>query len=296
MEGDSIVQDASVLHADELEIFSAGKLHIDRGARCDMENDVRLVSTYQGSDSPAIRLGPGAIIESDNLTIIGHRDVRFNSTSLEARGFVSIESRGSQAQNRVSVLNQSRIRGDSLSIISGNRFALKEQSFIRSEQNSHIQAVGCTIQRTTTIEAGTYSGSCLNANRVNQIPTVVIGATPSSGDIPLTVAFNSTGSSDPDGQIVSYEWAFPDGSTSTGGQAGYIFTQAGAYMVKLTVTDNDGALVEQETLITATAPLISPTARLSLSPSSGQAPLIVSLDGSGSSDPDGSYSNLRVDL
>ena len=46
----------------------------------------------------------------------------------------------------------------------------------------------------------------------NQPPVAVAGATPTSGMAPLTVQFNSTGSSDPDGSIASYGWNFGDGS------------------------------------------------------------------------------------
>ncbi len=59
----------------------------------------------------------------------------------------------------------------------------------------------------------------------------------------LTVAFTH-GSSDPDGQVVSYLWEFDvigGGDTSTEPSPTYTFPEAGTYLVRLTVTDDDGA-------------------------------------------------------
>lgn len=48
---------------------------------------------------------------------------------------------------------------------------------------------------------------------MNQPPTAVASATPTSGTAPLNIAFSAAGSSDPDGSIASYQWAFGDGTT-----------------------------------------------------------------------------------
>ncbi|MBN2533331.1 MAG: CotH kinase family protein [Spirochaetales bacterium] len=55
-----------------------------------------------------------------------------------------------------------------------------------------------------------------------------------------TVIFNASGSSDPDGTIVSYEWDFKDGSKASGVQVTHAFSEIDDYNVKLIVTDNDG--------------------------------------------------------
>ena len=47
-------------------------------------------------------------------------------------------------------------------------------------------------------------------------------------------------STDSDGEIVSREWVFPDGSTSTETNPSYTFTQKGMFQVKLTVADDRG--------------------------------------------------------
>ncbi len=55
----------------------------------------------------------------------------------------------------------------------------------------------------------------------------------------LTVDFTDT-STDPDGFIVSWEWNFGDGTTSTLQNPTHTFDTANTYIVSLTVTDDDG--------------------------------------------------------
>jgi glucose/arabinose dehydrogenase/PKD repeat protein len=78
----------------------------------------------------------------------------------------------------------------------------------------------------------------------NQPPIAVANASPTSGAAPLTVAFSGTGSSDPDGDALTYAWdldgdgAFDDGAAAT---ASFTYTQPGTYTATLRVTDPSGA-------------------------------------------------------
>ena len=74
----------------------------------------------------------------------------------------------------------------------------------------------------------------------NRLPTAVATATPSAPTIGQAVAFNGVASSDPDGSIASYAWDFGDGSLATGAQASHAYAAAGAFVARLTVTDNAG--------------------------------------------------------
>ena len=79
----------------------------------------------------------------------------------------------------------------------------------------------------------------------NQPPTAVATGSPTTGPAPLTVAFNGSGSSDPDaGDTLSYAWDLDgdgayDDSTAVG--ATYTYTSQGTYTAGLRVTDNHGA-------------------------------------------------------
>ena len=75
----------------------------------------------------------------------------------------------------------------------------------------------------------------------NRAPTAVAAANKTSGQAPLTVAFSSAGSSDPEGSALTYSWAFGDGTTSTAANPTKTYTANGTYNVTLTVRDPDGA-------------------------------------------------------
>src|SRR5205823_3844606 len=75
------------------------------------------------------------------------------------------------------------------------------------------------------------------------------------GPVPLTVSFDGTGSSDPEGKPLSHSWdldgdgAFGD---ATGSTASYTYTTAGVYHPTLRVTDHQGAPVEDVVAFGAT--------------------------------------------
>jgi glucose/arabinose dehydrogenase len=75
----------------------------------------------------------------------------------------------------------------------------------------------------------------------NQPPTAVIQAAPLSGPTPLTVAFDGTGSSDPDpGQTLTFSWDLDgDGvfGDATDPRPSFTYAAAATYTVRLRVTD-----------------------------------------------------------
>ncbi|MCD5415923.1 PKD domain-containing protein, partial [Candidatus Bipolaricaulota bacterium] len=81
----------------------------------------------------------------------------------------------------------------------------------------------------------------LTAVARNQPPTAVLTIRPSVVLVGQAVTFDGSGSTDPDGWIVSYRWDFGDGASAAGVRASRIYAAAGTYHVRLTVTDNQGA-------------------------------------------------------
>jgi glucose/arabinose dehydrogenase len=85
----------------------------------------------------------------------------------------------------------------------------------------------------------------------NQAPNAVIQATPLSGPAPLTVTFSSVGSSDPDGDPITYSWNFGDGGTSTQANPSHTYGSTGTFIAVLTVTDSKAAFSKAQVSITA---------------------------------------------
>jgi glucose/arabinose dehydrogenase/PKD repeat protein len=78
----------------------------------------------------------------------------------------------------------------------------------------------------------------------NQPPTAVAAASPTSGEPPLTVNFDGSGSSDPNGDALSYAWDLDaDGAhdDSTAVRPTWTYNTAGNYVASLKVTDPAGA-------------------------------------------------------
>ena len=55
------------------------------------------------------------------------------------------------------------------------------------------------------------------------------------------LSFDGSGSTDRDGDVVDWEWDFGDGATDTGSEATHGFDTAGAYTIRMTVWDDEGA-------------------------------------------------------
>lgn len=70
----------------------------------------------------------------------------------------------------------------------------------------------------------------------------------------LSCTVDGSASSDPDGAISTYAWAFGDGGTATGATATHAYVAAGTYQVTLTVTDTAGATGTVTRPVVATAP------------------------------------------
>lgn len=127
----------------------------------------------------------------------------------------------------------------------------------------------------------------------NSAPSASLTAEPTHGSAPLTVHFDGSASSDPDGTIAAYSWAFGDGSTASGPVADHVYDTPGGYTARLTVTDNQGASAQAQRAVAVAdeSGNVPPTASFTATPEEGEAPLTVAFDATASSDPDGSVTS-----
>ena len=122
--------------------------------------------------------------------------------------------------------------------------------------------------------------------QTNLPPVANSSADVASGPPPLTVNFSSGGSSDPEGQPLSYNWTFGDGTTSTEANPSHTYATGGRYSVRLFVSDGVTSTVTAPLTITVGTP---PSSTI-LSPADGttfRAGDTISYSGSGNDAEDG---------
>lgn len=108
---------------------------------------------------------------------------------------------------------------------------------------------------------GLFVSSCL-APLFNQPPKPVIGIAEGSpyGTAPLAITFDISGSSDADGEIVSFTFDFGDGTDpiSQGADLSqpieHTYEHVGQYLASLTVVDNTGEERRMQTPIIVSEP------------------------------------------
>ncbi len=163
--------------------------------------------------------------------------------------------------------------------IGSTTIAMNETIFVGLATTSHADG---------TLTEAVYENVSVTSSVVqNQAPTASVSAAPLSGQAPLTVSFDGTGSDDDKG-VVLYEWDFDDGSpVVSGAEVNHTFTAAGSYQVNLTVSDAEGETDSDSITITVDEPNVGPTASFVATPLSGEAPLLVDFNASGSSDDEG---------
>ncbi len=95
--------------------------------------------------------------------------------------------------------------------------------------------------------------SCLVAG-CNKSPVPIVAVDPQSGELPLTVTCDGSGSYDPDGSIAGFTWDFGDGPINGGPSVSHEFTTDGSHQITLTVVDNKGKSAGSRVTVVVTRP------------------------------------------
>ncbi|WP_198174753.1 RICIN domain-containing protein [Spirosoma arboris] len=181
---------------------------------------IQVLSTQKGIQVSNSSTADDALLEQWTYWGGSHQQWRLVRN---ADGYFTITSRN--ANKAITVRNASTAEGAQIS-----------QMTLGSGQNQQwsIEERSCTATATAT----------------NQAPVAVATSTPLTGSSPLSVTFTGNKSYDPDGDPITYQWDFGDGSSySTEANPVKVFTaKAGAqgvglilnYTVQLTVIDSKG--------------------------------------------------------
>jgi hypothetical protein len=112
------------------------------------------------------------------------------------------------------------------------------------------------------------------------------------GNGDFVISADGSGSWDPDGSIVAYNW-FLDGAWVAEGQYQDLFAPIGQHTFTLEVTDNDGLTASDDFIVTVDpGPPSQPPVAVAgedqtWTVGEGETEFIAAIDGSGSYDPDG---------
>lgn len=91
----------------------------------------------------------------------------------------------------------------------------------------------------------------------NRPPVARMAAAPAQGVAPLAVQFSGAGSSDPEGEPLTYTWAFGDGTAGgTGATVAHTYTRPGVYTARLTVSDGTGNDMVETPITVGTVPVV----------------------------------------
>ena len=153
-------------------------------------------------------------------------------------------------------------------------------------EHAYAEPGSYLVRLTVADDAGLANSQAVGTTRivVNDPPLAVAGAdrTAAIGEL---LAFDGTGSRDPDGKLVRYAWDFGNGATGAGSKVHYAYDRPGTYQVTLTVTDDSAGPASQASSRLMVRVNAAPVAR------AGADQMVtaseVRFDGSSSSDADG---------
>ena len=123
-------------------------------------------------------------------------------------------------------------------------------------------------------------------------PPVADAGGPYTGEAGTTlIQFDGSGSTDQDGDTLSFEWEFGDGATATDMMPTHTYAAAGNYEVRLVVGDGQASNAAVTSAAISAPPInIAPVADPG-GPYAGQPGQPLTFDGSGSADPNGDRLN-----
>lgn len=121
----------------------------------------------------------------------------------------------------------------------------------------------------------------------NNPPVASVEVDVTIGTAPLTVNFDGSGSTDQDGDLLTYQW-FENGTLFNAIEMpSKTFIEAGEYEIELIVSDGNGGNSSETVTIIVTETNSEPVASILTNVTSGEAPLTINFDASDSTDADG---------
>ncbi len=159
---------------------------------------------------------------------------------------------------------------------------------------THTYTFGGSYAATVTVtDTGGHPSTAtasVSVQSTDAPPVAAVAVNPSSGTAPLLVTADASASTDTDSTpIATYTFDFGDGTVvgpQGGATATHTYTTAGQRAVKVTVQDTAGQSATATASVSVASADLPPAVAFVVTPTSGNAPLLVSADASGSTDTD----------
>lgn len=181
--------------------------------------------------------------------------------------------------------------GDSITY----QIAWGDGSTTNSMSGSHQYSAsgGYTITATATDQHGATESRTRQVLVDNRAPVAQFSVTPSSGDRSTTFSANMTGSSDPDGDSLTYRIDWGDGAVTNAISGSHVYSGVGTHVVTGTVTDSRGASAStSREVVVSNRP---PNLVFEVTPHEGDIRTTFAVSMNGTTDPDGDTLHYRID-
>lgn len=192
---------------------------------------IRMIAACEGGEDPAsISICPPLI----------------RGITLNACNDVLVTCGGSTIQVIVGPVEVELENGVVLTALSTTTFTITDMggTTYRIENTGHPGSGSVTVG-ILTVEPGEF---------VIITPPVADANGPYEALLRETITLDGSGSTDSDGFITAYHWAFGDGNEGTGESTDHAYPAAGLYTATLTVTDDDGLSGSDTAVITVLTP------------------------------------------
>ncbi|MCO4769669.1 MAG: PKD domain-containing protein, partial [Deltaproteobacteria bacterium] len=280
-------------------LASAVTINFDDVSRPCVFSSAPVMTTEYSSQSITFSGGWEGLNQCGNFGVSGHSAPNFLAWNLGIGGQSATETLTfSQDANSIGFLIGTP-QGGSASITAYDAAGTALQTVSRSLSGT-VQSVNLTAtgvrSLTITVPGGSY-GVLDDLTYSLNAPPVADAGGPYSGGQGSAISLDGSGSSDSDGSVSNYEWDCTDDGTYDVSSASATantctYPDDGTYTVRLRVTDDDGSQATDTATVTVTNAL--PTANAG-GPYTVNQGVALSLDGSASSDSDGTLSDYAWD-